>query len=467
LASLLAGPVDFRATIVPREGWGADESLRFGPDGSELWLRAYVVARLAAVHHTATTNDYGDGAAEVRAIYTYHAQTLGWGDIGYHLLIDASGRVYEGRRGRDVDPEGRFERDLASRDVVAGHAYGFNHGSVAVAMIGNFSERPLPAVMREQLVAALVYLCGRSGIDPLERADVPLVSDIWRDEVPRLAGHRDCTPTECPGELLYAELGAIRAAVAGELAQADRPRAGPVRLAQGRAPWPGRLDFSWSGPVGAEYSLLLEGWRRLPGHDDLVLVSGYGENDLPVWGDWGPATSFSYEVPVAGHGHYTLHVRARLGGSGVSTSWSRFAALVEPQVVVDNVDSRLAGAETGEWTVGNQPHEFFGRDFVYSPAGTGERRFRWRLTAPGSGRYAVQACWPSLADFSRAASFGVYVEERLVSALQVDQTANGAIWQRLGEVELAAGQRCEVVLKAADDGTLVADAVRLLLLSEA
>jgi len=39
-AGLLAGPAGFRAQIVPREAWGADESLRFAVDGGEIWPRA-------------------------------------------------------------------------------------------------------------------------------------------------------------------------------------------------------------------------------------------------------------------------------------------------------------------------------------------------------------------------------------------------------------------------------------------
>ncbi len=63
----------------------------------------YVPVKKVAVHHTATTNNYTDAQAleEVRAIYTYHAVTLGWGAIGYNALIDRFGNVYEGRYSRD------------------------------------------------------------------------------------------------------------------------------------------------------------------------------------------------------------------------------------------------------------------------------------------------------------------------------------------------------------------------------
>ena len=67
----------------------------------------------------------------------------------------------------------------------------------------------------------------------------------------------------------------MRRAVAQRLALDDRPRAGPVALEQGRNSWPGALDFSWQGPPGAEFSVFFEGWFRIPGHDEIVELSGY------------------------------------------------------------------------------------------------------------------------------------------------------------------------------------------------
>ena len=83
------------------------------------------------VHHTATGNSYSelDAAAEVRAIYTYHAVSLGWGDIGYSSLIDAFGNIYEGRRGRGDGGT----REVLSADVVAGPAVRQHHGRTGVA----------------------------------------------------------------------------------------------------------------------------------------------------------------------------------------------------------------------------------------------------------------------------------------------------------------------------------------------
>lgn len=464
LGSLLAGPADFRAQILPREAWGADESLRFKDDGTEVWPRAYVPAKKVVVHHTATGNDYADGAAEVRAIYTYHAQTLGWGDIGYQLLIDNSGQVYEGRRGREQDPDGGPGREVASRDVVAGHATSFNYGSTSIALIGNFQEAPLPEVMRERLDEGLAFESARHGIDPLGRSDYLLQNEFWRDELPDLLGHRDCTPTECPGDFVWEQLPAVRRAVGERLVLGDRPRVGPVFLEQGRNPWPGPLNFAWRGLPGAEFSTFLEGWFRVPGQDEITERSGYGPGtSLPDWGPWGRGTSAAFDIPPEAHGHYTLHVRTRAGRGVEGLVWARFSALVEPQVPLDDAAAGGLVEASGEWAAGDQPREYYGRGYAYSGPGDGQHVFRWWLPVPRSGRYEVQACWVALPDLATAAPFRIMLDGRVLAEVAVDQTADSFRWRALAELDLPGGRTCEVILTNAADGTVVADAVRLLL----
>src|SRR5262249_48221745 len=82
-----------------RAEWGCDERSRF--DGArETPPPRFAAVEKLVVHHTATPENYDDAIAEVRALYTYHATILGWGDIGYHVLIDHSGKSYEGHYGR-------------------------------------------------------------------------------------------------------------------------------------------------------------------------------------------------------------------------------------------------------------------------------------------------------------------------------------------------------------------------------
>jgi methionine-rich copper-binding protein CopC len=189
--------------IIPRSSWNANESIRRAPP-------AYSDAvHFAVVHHTAGSNDYtaAQSAAIVRGIEIYHVEGNGWNDIGYNLLVDKYGQVFEGRYG-GVD-----------KPVIGAHAEGFNTGSVGVAVIGDYSTKTLPPAAKAALEQVLAWRLDIAHIDPLS-------SFQWlsggNPRFPRgvpvflraIAGHRDTGFTDCPGNALYAELPQIAKDVA-------------------------------------------------------------------------------------------------------------------------------------------------------------------------------------------------------------------------------------------------------------
>jgi hypothetical protein len=111
----------------------------------------------------------------------------GWDDIGYHLLVDRSGVVYEGRAGGVDLP------------LVGAHTLGHNRRSAAIALIGDFSaEEPSPAALAG-LAAAIAHKLGPLGLS----ADAATIR-----------GHGELAATECPGAALSARLPEIRRAAA-------------------------------------------------------------------------------------------------------------------------------------------------------------------------------------------------------------------------------------------------------------
>jgi hypothetical protein len=189
--------------IIPRASWGADESIRRAPP-------AYADAiHFAVVHHTAGSNNYtaAQSAAIVRGIEIYHVEGNGWNDIGYNLLVDKYGQVFEGRYG-GVD-----------RPVVGAHAEGFNTGSVGVAVIGDYTATQLPAAARKALEQVLAWRLDLAHIDPLSTFQWASGGNArFPKGVPVLlraiGGHRDTGYTDCPGNALYAELPQIAKDVA-------------------------------------------------------------------------------------------------------------------------------------------------------------------------------------------------------------------------------------------------------------
>jgi hypothetical protein len=204
--------------VIPRSGWGADESLRFDRTGAEIFPEAFYPTQKLVVHHTAGANDDPDPAATVRAIYRYHAVTQGWGDIGYNFLVDEQGRVYEGRHSRDypvgTTPSGD---DAAGNGVTGAHTSGWNSGSVGIALLGTLTSQDATPAARSALVDLLAWEASKNGLDPT--AVSPYVNPVSGATVtvPTIAGHRDYAATECPGGTFYATLPALRSAVASRM----------------------------------------------------------------------------------------------------------------------------------------------------------------------------------------------------------------------------------------------------------
>lgn len=225
---LTSGPVVAAAVgqpaVITRAGWGASESLRFDAGGHEMWPPSYAPIQELFVHHTDGRNDDPNPAATVRSIYYYHAITQGWGDIGYNFLIDASGRIYEGRHARTYAAgETPTSEDLAGNGVRPAQAKGFNEGSIAVAMMGTF-DSVLPTVAaRTSLEKLLAWIADRHGLNPTGShtyTNPVLGTSKW---LPIIAGHRDVNQTDCPGAALYSYLATIRKDVAARIAATTGP----------------------------------------------------------------------------------------------------------------------------------------------------------------------------------------------------------------------------------------------------
>ena len=182
-----------------RAGWGADESLRFDDDGNDLWPAEFHKVQALTVHHTAMATT-GDHAADIRAVYHLHAEEQAWGDIGYHLLVDPEGVVYEGRHsGGGIPIFRRLPLPGPAESVTAGHAFGFNHANIGVCLLGDFTDELPTRAAQDSLVDVLRVLCALTGVDPA--AQIVYVNPDTGVETPQeaVARHRDWLDTECPG----------------------------------------------------------------------------------------------------------------------------------------------------------------------------------------------------------------------------------------------------------------------------
>jgi hypothetical protein len=186
---------------VSRRGWNADESIvEDAPSYSS-------DVQVMFVHHTAGTNNYScaDSARIIRGIQAYHVRSKGWNDIGYNFLVDRCGTLFEGRAGG------------VTRAVLGAHTLGFNAHSAAIAVLGDYDGRGVPARVRTVIAQVAAYKVGMYGNNPAGRTTL---ASSGSDRYPagtqvtmnRISAHRDTGRTECPGDALYGQLPAIRGA---------------------------------------------------------------------------------------------------------------------------------------------------------------------------------------------------------------------------------------------------------------
>jgi hypothetical protein len=173
--------------IYSRAEWGSPE-----PNSSS-WPPEYAVLGQAVVHHTVTTED-PQSSATVRAIWHYHAITLGWGDIGYNYLVDSHGNIFQGRY---YDKSYAEEHNV---EVIAGHVYGHNSGTTGIAAIGNFDQRDVTEAQRVSISNVIGYKLAPANVNPSGTGGFGTA----------VVGHRDLLSTACPGKYLYARLPGIR-----------------------------------------------------------------------------------------------------------------------------------------------------------------------------------------------------------------------------------------------------------------
>jgi len=204
----VVGPASGNVSLITRAQWGADESL----GSAEVTIADTI--HMGIVHHTAhrsAANGANTYTAEeapgiIRAMHIYHTRPsrqggLGWKDLGYNVVVDRFGRVYEGRRGG-------FDQA-----VIGAHARGFNTGSFGVAVIGDFSD-VLPS--KEAIAALTNVIATKSqihGIDPdgftnqmpmAHNDETTSTASLATTGVlrPVIVGHRDVGSTVCPGLIL-------------------------------------------------------------------------------------------------------------------------------------------------------------------------------------------------------------------------------------------------------------------------
>ena len=172
--------------------------------------------RYIVIHHTADRNPPNDpsrrtidgGKRLARTIQQAHINNFGFSDSGHNFLNTTGGVLLEGRHGT-------LNAILQGRCVQSAHAGRFDiNASPGIENEGCFGsgrgtgcpgeENARTLQMAQEQWDSLVELC----------AGICKACDIDPDNI---RGHRDFFATECPGQLLYDQLGRLRSEVRDRL----------------------------------------------------------------------------------------------------------------------------------------------------------------------------------------------------------------------------------------------------------
>ncbi|MDQ3107153.1 MAG: peptidoglycan recognition protein family protein, partial [Actinomycetota bacterium] len=199
-------------------------------------------------------------------------------DIGYNFLVDSAGQIYEGRYARAyASGEMPTGEDRDRRGVIGAHTGSNNTGTVGVALLGDFSADARPT-------AAAIAAVERMFAWKADRHDIDVLgTTTWSTgERSTLIGHRDASPTACPGDRVYEQLPAIRQRIANAV--------GPVR------PKPTTTGY-WV--LGRDTGLYTFG--------NAPFAGGAGEI---------PAPAVSMAATVTGQGYWLLSANGRVSAYG-------------------------------------------------------------------------------------------------------------------------------------------------------
>lgn len=268
--------VEADSQIISRAWWGADETIRYKSHPKQAWMiaknliesvkpktpnqikaekklsdiNAFVGERLAkefttteiirtengqelvwpiqkvdkvnkiVIHHTADNLDGRSDEELLRAIYSYHAITRGWGDIWYNYIVGQNGAIYEGRAGGNY--------------VVGAHAAYNNIGSVGISVLGDYEKWRLNSFQKNGLKSAIDMVVNRYGINvnanimgfrPCRSTDCYPIQTVYTKA---LLGHRDVGITNCPGKNIYNSLPIFRKEFAKNIDPVFNPNRGNV-----------------------------------------------------------------------------------------------------------------------------------------------------------------------------------------------------------------------------------------------
>ena len=127
-----------------------------------------------------------------------------------------------------------------------------------------------------------------------------------------------------------------------------------------------------------------------------------------------------------------------------------------PDIIVDNPQATF----TGTWATSTSLAGFYGSNYRSNTKGTGKDKAVWTVNVPSTGTYQVYARWVAASSNASNAPFTVK-HSTGSQTIAVNQRVSGGQWMLLGSFAFTAGTAGSVTLTDKANGTVIADALKL------
>ena len=201
--------------------------------------------------------------------------------------------------------------------------------------------------------------------------------------------------------------------------------------------------------------------------------SDYRESDLKshypegfMWANHGEEIlALTYETPYDhySNGEWVTNENLFEFGSTTVFGIAEFLELSHSKrIIIDNSDASTFGF----WQAAQSDVNFYSDDFYYIESGTGNNKIAYETETIESGIYDVYAWWTSHADnasntkFLIAANGDEWVSEK-------SQKTSGGQWNLLSTIQLNDSSNITVTINDDANGTVIADAIRIIYRGEA
>lgn len=277
-----------------------------------------------AFHHAAGfwANTREEGLAQLKAIQDLHQNIRGWSDIGYHFVLDQSGRLYQGR----PFLRGPASLDSAPALAMGAHVGGHNTGNIGVCMLGCYHPPYIPPRCMDtlspptfdSLAVTFAFLSENYGVAPAN-----------------LRGHGQFAgaSTSCPGDNNLAIFDDLVERIRTLLATGNAPLGRAALTAQ--ADGDGVVHLAWDfidpGNI-AKYRI-----ERAEDGDPVVIFEG----EQPQAGDFTDGSA-TWTGPIS----YRLYGRSAAGREQLLATAAARLERPEGHVLTENFPDPFVNATT-------------------------------------------------------------------------------------------------------------------------